>query len=361
VVAGWRGILGNERSLAGSGGTAYQMDKATYRLRFVERAGAGTLAFATAADRTGKWQGSAWVVGQGTTLIPVGGEGNLVVPDDGKQGRRYYGGDPLYVASYPVCGTTYGVVLAPRDATATLHAAQRIVADARPVPGATRPLPLADGLAVFPDDGGPATVTIARGGTELATGSLASPIGLATGRPDPLAALVEKAVKDGPPGTDADLVDIVASPGRSSLAQATSDRITGVSVRWAGSTPNGRPAVLVALTLQSGAALLADMWKASDSSSAGNYSGLVPAGQLDGTLFVAGDHASVFVVVPKGATRAEIELVGGRTQEVPLHGGGAIVVPAGRAKPLSVRAYDPNGTVVAEEAPGEGLIPMPAP
>jgi hypothetical protein len=107
AVAGWRGILGDEQRLAGSR-TRHQMDKATFRLRFGERAGAGTLALATAADRTGK------------------------------------------------------------------------------IPGGTRPLPLTDGLAVFRDDGGPATVTIARSGTELATGSLASLLGLATGRPDPL-------------------------------------------------------------------------------------------------------------------------------------------------------------------------------
>ena len=360
AVAGWRGIVGNERNLAGSG-TRHQMDKATFRLRFIERAGAGTLALATAADRTGKWQATSWVVGAGTKLVPTGGEGNLVFPDDGKKGQRYYGDDPLYVTSYPVCGQMYGVVLAPREATATLRAAQHIGADARPIRGGTRPLPLVDGLAVFQDDGGPATVTIARGGTVLGTGTLASLVGVSTGRPDPLSALVGTAVKDGPRGTDAELVRLVASSGQSSLAQSTSDRITGVSVRWAGSTPQGRPAALVALTLPSGAALLSEMWKTSESSSSGVYSGLVPAGRLRGTLFVAGDHSLVFVVVPDGAVRAELELAGGRTQELPLRDRGAVVVPAGRAKPLLVRAYDANGTLVAEQTPNEGLLPVPRP
>jgi hypothetical protein len=117
--------------------------------------------------------------------------------------------------------------------------------------------------------------------------------------------------------------------------------------------------VLVALTLPSGATLLRDMWRISATSTAENYSGLVPPRRLDDTLFVAGDHVSAFVVVPWGATRAELELVGGRTQEVPLRDGGAIVVPEGDAKPLLVRAYDANGTLVAQQAPGEGLVPVP--
>ena len=50
-----------------------------------------------------------------------------------------------------------------------------------------------------------------------------------------------------------------------------------------------------------------------------------------------------------------------RTQEVPLRDGGAIVLPQGRAEPLLVRAYDANGTLVAEQVPGQGLIPVPVP
>ena len=35
-------------------------------------------------------------------------------------------------------------------------------------------------------------------------------------------------------------------------------------------------------------------------------------------------------------------------QQVPLHDGGAFVVPDGGAKPLQVRAFDKDGNLVAE-------------
>jgi hypothetical protein len=246
------------------------------------------------------------------------------------------------------------VVLAPRDATATLHELPHIGPDARAIPGASDSLPLTSGLAVFPSDGG--TVSIASGGTVLGTGSLTSLVGFPTGRPDPLVALIDKAVEDGPPGTDKRLVETVVQSGARTISEATIDRLTGVRVLWAGPTNTGRPAVVVAMTLPSGAAYVSDMWQVSDRSSEGSGGGLVPAGQLDRTLYVFGGRSGLLVVVPEGAARADIPLTGGGVQQVSLNDGGAFVVPDPAAKPLKVRAFDKDGNLIAEQLPDEGLV-----
>ena len=261
----------------------------------------------------------------------------------------------MFVASYDVCGSVFGVVLAPPGATAVWHEAPGIGADARMIPGTSRPLPLTGGLAVFPD-GGSGMVTISRGGTEVGTGSLASLVGQVTGRPDPTQALIEKAIA-ATPARVRELVALTVPGVESALQRDTRERLTGLRVHWAGSTPAGRPAVLVAMTVRSGAVIVSNMWQDGANTSRGNLRGLVPAGQLDRTLFVAGDRNILFVVVPKDATRAEVELAGGGTLAVPLHDGGGMVVPG--AKPLSVRAYDSDGRVVAEQTPGNGLVPGP--
>jgi hypothetical protein len=267
LVAGWQGILLNEGGLASLGAqvnraTKYTMDRASLRLRFVERAGAGTVALATAADRTGRWQTATWVVGQGTTFRPTGGPGERVSASDLELAQRFYGDDPVYVSAYPVCGKTFGVVLAPPDATATLHEAPHIGPDAKLVTGATRGLP--------------------------------------------------QAIKDAPPGTDADLVGFIVELARHELSDVTVDPITGVRVRWAGATNKGMPTAVVALTLPSGASYLADMSEEPGGTSAGSGGGFVPAGQLDRVLYAYSDRSGLIVVVPKGATRAEIQLAGGR-------------------------------------------------
>ena len=114
------------------------------------------------------------------------------------------------------------------------------------------------------------------------------------------------------------------------------------------------PTVVVALTVPSGASYLADIFEEPDGSSSGSGFGFVPAGQLDRILYAYGDRSRLIVVVPKGAARAEIQLAGGRVQQVPLRYGGAFVVPAG--KPLKVRAFDQDGNLVAEQVPNEGLL-----
>jgi hypothetical protein len=355
LVAGWHGIRLNERSLAGMG-AKHTMDSASLRLRFVERAGAGTLALVTAADRTGRWQAAEWVVGQGTTLRPTGGPGEQVSSGDLAVARRFYGDEPVYVTAYPVCGKIFAVVLAPPDATATLHEAPHIGPDARLVTAATRPLPLTGGLAVFPTVGGASKVSISRGGVVLGTGSLNHFDGLAKPGPDPLKALVDKAIKDGPPGTDAGMVWSIVQLSRIDLRDATSDPITGVRVLWAGSTNKGRPAVVVAVTVPSGASYVADRSGYPDGTSGGSGGGLVAAGQLDRTVYALGNRFGLIVVVPKGATRAEVVLTGGDVQQVPLRYGGAFVAPTGGAEPLKVRAFDKDGNLVAEQVPNEGLL-----
>ena len=355
LVAGWQGILLDEGGLAALGGK-HTMDPATIRLRFVERAGEGTVALATAADLTGRWQSATWVVGEGTTFRPTGGPGEQVSSIDPELAQRFYGDDPVYVSAYPVCGKIFGVVLAPPDATATLHEAPHIGPDARLVTGATRALPLIDGFAVFRTNGGASKVSISRGGMTLGTGSLNQFDGLAKPGPDPLKALIDKALKDAPPGTDADLVGSIVQLSRHDLRADTADPITGVRVLWAGSTNKGTPAAVVALTLPSGASYLVDMSEEPDGSSGGSGGGFVPAGQLDRILYAYGDRSGLIVVVPKGATRAEVQLAGGHVQQVPLRYGGAFVVTDGGAKPLKVRAFDKDGNLVAEQVPNEGLL-----
>jgi hypothetical protein len=353
LVAGWQGILMGEGRLAGVG-AKHTMDPGSLRLRFVERAGAGTLALVTAADRTGAWQASTWVVGQGTTLRPTLGPSQKVSSSDRVRAELFYGDDPVYVSAYPVCGKIFGAVLAPADATATLHEAPHIGPDARLVTGVTRALPLTDGLAVFRTEGGASKVSISRGGAVLGTGSLNQFDGLAKPGPDPLSAPVDKAIKDAPPGTDADMVRSIVQLSRINLRDATADPITGVRVLWAGSTNKGLPAVLVAMTLPSGAAYVFDLSAHPDGTRGGSGGGLVPAGQLDGTLYALGGRSGLIVVLPKGATRAEIQLAGGAVQQVPLRYGGAFVVPDG--KPLKVRVFDKDGNLVAEQVPNEGLV-----
>ncbi|HEY7101349.1 MAG TPA: hypothetical protein VH573_06880 [Mycobacteriales bacterium] len=359
LVAGWQGILLDEAGLASLGAqhdraAKRTMDPASLRLRFVERAGAGTVALVTAADRTGRWQQASWVVGQGSTFRATGGPGELATSGDLELAQRFYGDDPLFVSAYPVCGKIFGVVLAPRDATATLHESAHIDSDARRVTGATRTLRLTDGLGIFPTSGGASKVSVSRGGTVLGTGSLNQFDGLATAGPDPLDALVDKAVKDAPPGTDARLVGSIVELARHELRDYTADPVVGVRVRWAGLTNKAMPTTVVALTLPSGASYLSDMSEEPDGSSGGSGAGFVPAGQLDRFLYAYGDRSRLIVVVPKGATRAEVRLAGGRVQQVPLRYGGAFVVPA--AKPLKVRAFDKDGNLVDEQVPNEGLL-----
>ena len=113
LVAGWQGILLNEGGLAGLGAktkgvTKHTMDRASLRLRFVERAGAGTVALATAADRTGRWQVATWVVGEGSTFRPTGGPSEQASASDLEPAQRFYGDDPVFVSAYPVCGKIFG-------------------------------------------------------------------------------------------------------------------------------------------------------------------------------------------------------------------------------------------------------------
>jgi len=356
LVAGWQGIGLNERGLAASGGQRHTMDRSSLRLRFVERAGAGTLALVTAADKTGRWQVASWVVGLGTTFRPTGGPSERVSSSDRTGAERFYGDDPVYVSAYPVCGRIFGVVLAPPEATATLLAAPHIGPDGKLVTVAAHALPLTDGLAVFPTDGGASKVSITRGATVLGTGSLNQFDGLAKPGPDPLTALVDKAVKDAPPGTDADMVRFVVQSARFDLRDVTGDPITGVRVLWAGRTNKGLPAVVVAMTLPSGAAYVSDRTAHSDGTSGGSGGGMVPAGQLDRTLYALGNRSGFIVVVPKGATRAEVQLTGGGVQQVALRYGGAFVAPVGRATPMNVRAFDKDGNLLAEQVPNEGLV-----
>ena len=69
---------------------------------------------------------------------------------------------------------------------------------------------------------------------------------------------------------------------------------------------------------------------------------LLGTGQLDRILYGLGGRSGLIVVLPKGATRAEIQLAGGAVQQVPLRYGGAFVVPDG--KPLKVPVFDKDGT-----------------
>ncbi|HVE28656.1 MAG TPA: hypothetical protein VNC80_01180, partial [Mycobacteriales bacterium] len=60
AVAGWQGF---QREAVDQTNGARTMAAGTVRVRFVERAGAGILALATATDTTGRWQAVEWVTG----------------------------------------------------------------------------------------------------------------------------------------------------------------------------------------------------------------------------------------------------------------------------------------------------------
>jgi hypothetical protein len=150
------------------------------------------------------------------------------------------------------------------------------------------------------------------------------------------------------------MVRSIVQLSRINLRDDTADPITAVRVLWAGSTNKGLPAVLVAMTLPSGAAYVFDLSAHPDGTRGGSGGGLVPAGQLDRTLYALGGRSGLIVVLPKDATRAEIQLAGGAVQQVPLRYGGAFVVPDG--KPLKVRVFDKDGNLVAEQVPNEGLV-----
>jgi len=361
LVAGWQGLWHGNAQLPAP---RKELDPATLRVRFVERAGTGTLALVTAADKAGSWQAAQWVEGQGRTLVPVGGPSGITSPLDfeRRSGQLFYGIDPLYISAAQVCGLTYGVVLAPAGTTAILTGPPHVDADARLVPPAPRPLPLRDGLAVFPADvrGGP-TVAVSRDGTVLgrralnAEGEYASP----GSRPaSPSAEQIDAAVRDGRGRPDRTLVEQIAGWAFDTVSRSTSDGVTGVRVLWGGRDRSGHPWVLIALRLPSGAWYVSDGLSEQSNSFGSTNSGALPADRLDDTLFVSGGARDVLLVAPKAAARVGLVLSTG--EEVPVHltAGGAVIPSPNGVKPLRARAYDANGRVIASQAFNDGLVPL---
>jgi hypothetical protein len=359
LVAGWQGLRDTNPQFR-----MPRLDPATLRVRFVEHAGTGTLALVTAANEAGSWQAAEWVEGQGRTLVPTGGSSGVTSPLDFERrlGQLFYGTDPLYIAAAQVCGLAYGVVLAPAGTTATLTGPPHVDADARLVPPWSQPVPLRDGLAVFPVNqrGGP-TVAVSRDGTVLgrrgldAEGVYAGPD---RGPAAPSKAEIDAATRAGRGTPDGTLVRLIAESGFGTISRRTSDRATAVRVLWGGRDRAGHPWVLVALRLPSGA------WYVSDGSSeqSGGYgitnAGLLAADRLDDTLFVSGGAGGVLLVAPKAAARVGLVLSTGEEVPVQLTDGGAVIPSPNGAKPLRARAYDADGRVIASQALNDGLVPI---
>lgn len=363
AVAGWQGLRASNTSF----GRTEPLAVGSLRVVFVERAGAGTLALVTATDRTGRWQAAEWLAGQGRILVPTGGPAGVGSPADydQKRGQLYWGDDPLFISAQQVCGLTYGVVLASPDATATITGVPHIGADARAVPGPTSPLPLTGGLAVVPaqQQKSKSTVTVSRAGTVLGTqtfnslGSYASDA--PAERPGPTAAQIAAAVRDSPRPVSAALLTNVAGIVGATVGDRTSDHVTGVQVIWAGPWTGGRPAVLFALQLPSGADYVTFGTAESGGGFGFDFSGLLPAGQLDRTVYTWRNNRTLTVIDPRAA-RAEADVPGAGTIPVPLTAGaGRATLSSSKVVVTEVRTYDSAGTELGRAVPGSVLLNLP--
>ncbi|HEY6745888.1 MAG TPA: sigma factor [Mycobacteriales bacterium] len=220
-----------------------------------------------------------------------------------------------------------------------------------------------NGLAVFPTGAvGREKVTVSRDGRTVAARQLNSdgggPIDVRALVPD---AEVARAVRDGGGTPDGTLAGTIARMAAADLAAATVDEPTGVRVPWGGPVTAGRRAVLVALTLPSGALYVDSAGTEGPDKYArysGDYHGLLPAGGLDGAVLGFQNTDGLVVVVAPDAARAEVVLAGGGVLPVRLTGGGGgVVAPAGQA--TVIRAYRADGSLLGSRVPGTGLLPLP--
>ncbi|HZB51449.1 MAG TPA: hypothetical protein VE547_20345, partial [Mycobacteriales bacterium] len=360
LVAGWQGLRDSQEQLDKTPGGRRTLDVRTLRLRFVERAGPGVLALVTAADTTGEWQAAQWVVRERGEVRPTGGPGGIVTDEsfERRLGQLFSGEDPLLISTVDVCGGQYGVVLAPPDATARLSPPPTVGANARPVPAAARPLPLRDGLAVFPLPTA-AEVTVYRGGSRV--GSARVGTGLIQSADYPIAA-IDRAIREAPGEVDDVLARSALPLQADHLQRAVPDPVTRVRILWGGRLRTGKPVLLAAFPLPSGATFVSAAEELPGTGSGYNtsypYEGLLPAGRLDGTVLGWQSGQDVVLVAPR-AVRAEVVLPGGAVLPVPLtEGGGRVTVPKGVQAQL-LRAYAANGGLIDQRAPGTGLLPLP--
>ena len=255
-------------------------------------------------------------------------------------------------------------MLAPPDATATITAVPHMGSDARPVPGPTRPLPLSGGLAVLPaEQSAGQTVAVSQDGTVVGTHEFdVYPDGLPSPDRGPTAAQVAAAVRDSPGPVSANLLTRLVQFGARDLLARTSDRVTGVRVLWAGPWTHREPGVLLALRLPSGAEYVLFSGTPPHGSADAlsfQFATLLPAGQLDDTVYTWRSGTTLSVVDPRAA-RPEADLDDSSTIPVPLTGGaGLVLVPGGRAKVLQVRTYDAAGSELGRATPGLVGRPLP--
>lgn len=360
LVAGWR-VLGSR-----SPGTP-AMDPRTARVVFVERAGPGVLALVTAFDRSRGYKGNTWVVGRDRWFVPTGGGAGVAQGPTADQHAREGGyladgPDPLLITMEQVCGRWFGVVLASSDSTAVLFPASHIGADTRPVTPAGRPLPLTAGISVFPTDPvGREKVTVSRDGRPVATRQLNSssggPIYVNALVPD---AVIARAAREGAGTPDEFLAKSVARDAASELSRATADPIAGVRVLWGGPMDERRRAVVIALMLPSGAAVIDSAVTYGPGKHPGYYGGprgLVPAGHLDGVLGWQMPDGLVVVVAP-AAARAEVVLFDNSVHPIPLtDGGGGYAAKPDWAK--LIRAYRADGSLIGSVDPTVLLPQLP--
>jgi hypothetical protein len=369
LATGWRAVVTQQRAF--NSAERRTLDPRTLRLQFVERAGPGFVALVTVAATTGEWHDYSWVTGIGDQAIAAGGEGTRAMPGDASIAGRMYGADPLYVQSQVVCGQRYGVVLVPRDATATYSPGALLDADATVQRASGRPLPLRDGLALVPVDSfSSGEVIVRRGGAQLAVGTFGHSLSPSpAGSPEQIThAMLTRAVA-GVPGQDLKVVAF-RSLSTGSQIQNLGNTVTAAKVLWAGADPaTGRMAALGELTLSGGARLVsgwAQYYVAPRrSSQSSSYTGFLPADRPDSYVYAWGAEygtgpgaARGAAMYAAGAVRAEVLVPGHPTLTPTLKDGGALVdLPSGvQPKDVTVRLYDASDHLLGERVPDQGLL-----
>jgi hypothetical protein len=382
LVAGWTGLLRGQTYPAGlAGGARPDLAPGTAKVQLVERLGDGFIGLVVATDLQGTGYYPQWVTGVGETINIANGDdqgrfagpyrGNVGDPArDQRVGQLFYGDNPVSLSVHETrCGTVL-VVLAPPGAQARMATRGDIDANGAIVRD-YQPIPLTDGIAVVPvpvgDNRGVAAQVLSAGWPVADwSAGLAYPSNGANPTAQPTAAQRADAAWPTTGQVDQALRTARGQVDPTTAAQALHtipSTLLGLprnkpEVIWGGRLLDGTPVLLVANQFASGARYLTSY--APRPVPTETLSGILPAGPLDRSVFawVAGADDELVVVAP-GAVRAEVDLKGGNTRQIPFTDGGGVLKVHG-SQPIMIRAYDAQGRLVGARPPRTGLIPLPS-